>query len=622
MFKTHIVLVFEVWDTVSAALTYYLYNFAIEGSIAMAGGRILVYLLRRDLRLADNPILHHLSSNKNHGFDLFLPVYIFSRTQIEVSGLVKDSAKSPYPQARSPVGNFWRCGPHRAKFVAESVWDLKKSLQSAGSDLLVRFGDQETVVQQLIGYYKNTSTPVGAVWMTEDVSWEERQEEKAVTAVCSDSKVDFKLWKDEKYFIDEFVNPISTTNSNPYANHTYSRDLGLDSPRGLSDVFTSFRKTQEPLRDRPRNTLQCNVKLPPIPTENNIPPPQEPFVDVKSLAELIDRLCRPLKDDLASPPTMPINLPEIKPTIGGEHAAMERMVWLIESGAMSSYAETRNGLLGDAFSTRLSAWLALGCITARQVHEKMVAVEDGKDDAYKHISGYGKGENPSTRFIRFELLWRDYMRLCTKKFGRKLFYATGFQGDNKVTGSWKNPNTEDFGRIMQRFLSGMTGTGLIDASQRELFLTGWTSNRARQNVASFLAKHLEIDWRYGAEWYEYLLVDYDVSSNWANWQYNAGVGNDPRGSDRVFNPVKQAFDYDAKGEYIRAWVPELRGLPQVTNIFQLWTASPQTLREKGLEDSVLATDPLKRIHYTRQGGSKQKQRHEKGGPNKPRNKKN
>lgn len=169
----------------------------------MAGGRILVYLLRRDLRLADNPILHHLSSNKNHGFDLLLPVYVFPRTQMEVSGLVKDGAKSPYPQARSPLGNFWRCGPHRAKFVAESVWDLKKSLQSAGSDFIIRFGDQETVVQQLIGHYRDTNTPVSAVWMTEDVSWEERQEEKAVAAVCSDSNVEFKLWKDEKYFIDE-----------------------------------------------------------------------------------------------------------------------------------------------------------------------------------------------------------------------------------------------------------------------------------------------------------------------------------------------------------------------------------------------------------------------------------
>ncbi|KAK1074165.1 hypothetical protein LTR48_009324, partial [Friedmanniomyces endolithicus] len=80
------------------------------------------------------------------------------------------------------------------------------------------------------------------------------------------------------------------------------------------------------------------------------------------------------------------------------------------------------------------------------------------------------------------------------------------------------------------------------------------------NVASYLTKHLGIDWRLGAEWYECNLIDYDVHSNWGNWQYVAGVGNDPRGDARVFNPVKQAVDYDAHGEYIRAWVPELRGL--------------------------------------------------------------
>ncbi len=91
--------------------------------------------------------------------------------------------------------------------------------------------------------------------------------------------------------------------------------------------------------------------------------------------------------------------------------------------------------------------------------------------------------------------------------------------------------------MLQRFLRGTTGTGLIDASQRELLFTGYTSNRARQNVASYLAKHLGINWKLGAEWYESMLVDYDVSSNWGNWQYVAGVGNDPRGEARVFNPI-------------------------------------------------------------------------------------
>lgn len=139
--------------------------------------------------------------------------------------------------------------------------------------------------------------------------------------------------------------------------------------------------------------------------------------------------------------------------------------------------------------------------------------------------------------MRFELLWRDYFRLATRKFGPRLFRVGGFKNDTSY--SWKSPQKDkDVQAKVTRFLEGTTGTGFIDASMRELFLTGYTSNRLRQNVASFLAKHLGIDWRIGAEWYECLLADYDLSSNWGNWQYNAGVGNDPREA-RVFNPVKQ-----------------------------------------------------------------------------------
>ena len=94
---------------------------------------------------------------------------------------------------------------------------------------------------------------------------------------------------------------------------------------------------------------------------------------------------------------------------------------------------------------------------------------------------------------------------------------------------------------------------------RELALSGFTSNRARQNVASFLTKNLGIDWRAGAEWFESLLVDYDVASNWGNWAYAAGVGNDARGF-RFFNLHKQALDYDPAGAFVRHWIPELRSI--------------------------------------------------------------
>lgn len=295
-----------------------------------------------------------------------------------------------------------------------------------------------------------------------------------------------------------------------------------------------------------------------------------------SLDGLLKALNDPFEKDptfgLAVPPKWPGDVESAHPFSGGESHGQDRISHLISSGAMSSYKATRNGMLGRDFSTKLSGFLAQGHLTARQVHWAMLDFEEGKG-AGQNISGYGKGENDGTAAVRFELLWRDYMRLCMRKFGAAMFHLYGIRPqesrNNKTPPPPKNwrrldkptpyndplKTMETFGR----FRSGRTGVGLIDASNRELFLTGYTSNRARQNAASFLASHLEIDWRIGAEWYECMLIDYDVHSNWGNWQYVSGVGNDPR-QGRIFNPVKQALDYDPQGAYIKAWVPELRNV--------------------------------------------------------------
>jgi deoxyribodipyrimidine photo-lyase len=87
------------------------------------------------------------------------------------------------------------------------------------------------------------------------------------------------------------------------------------------------------------------------------------------------------------------------------------------------------------------------------------------------------------------------------------------------------------------------------------------SNRGRQNVASFLAKDLGLNWLLGAEYFEAILIDHDVCSNYGNWQYSAGVGNDPR-QDRHFNIIKQAKDYDGRGEFVKLWVPELKDVAE------------------------------------------------------------
>lgn len=365
-----------------------------------------------------------------------------------------------------------------------------------------------------------------------------------------------------------------------------------------------------------------------MPESAAIPPQEHPFVIPTNLDDLKLRLLEPLKDIMTNPPACPDDVDSAHPFQGGETRGWDRIEHLIKSGGMSSYKDTRNGLLGASFSTKLSAYLALGSITARQIHKELLKFEDGTDDKYKEGTGFGQGENDGTRGVRFELLWRDYMRLCTMKFGKKLFRQHGFRQRVNYSKLWKSADPSsaprnqqqpaaDVARLLERFLNGTTGLGLIDASQRELFATGYTSNRARQNVASFLTKYLEIDWRYGAEWYEMLLVDYDVSSNWANWQYVAGVGNDPRGDERKFNPVKQAFDYDKEGSYVRSWVPELRPLERLECVFQPSTAKASELAAAGLTDNIMVTDPVERIQFTpnRKPKSATKQQNfRKGGP--------
>jgi deoxyribodipyrimidine photo-lyase len=125
---------------------------------------------------------------------------------------------------------------------------------------------------------------------------------------------------------------------------------------------------------------------------------------------------------------------------------------------------------------------------------------------------------------------------------------------------------------------------------RELAATGFMSNRGRQNVASFLTKNLGINWILGSEWFESLLIDYDVCSNWGNWNYTAGVGNDARGF-RYFNIPKQSRDYDPKGEYLKHWLRELASIP-CEKIHQPWQLTVEEQKRFGVKLGVDYPRPI------------------------------
>ena len=144
------------------------------------------------------------------------------------------------------------------------------------------------------------------------------------------------------------------------------------------------------------------------------------------------------------------------------------------------------------------------------------------------------------------MIWRDYFKYASLKHGNNFFKIGGilhkeydWNTDSKAIENWKN---------------GTTSETFVNANMIELKKTGWMSNRGRQNVASYFAKNLNLDWRIGAAYFESLLIDYDVHSNYGNWMYVAGVGNDPR--DRTFNVKLQAERYDPDGKYQKLWLQE------------------------------------------------------------------
>ena len=120
---------------------------------------------------------------------------------------------------------------------------------------------------------------------------------------------------------------------------------------------------------------------------------------------------------------------------------------------------------------------------------------------------------------------------------------------------WRNDGTE-----FESWKKGKTGVPIVDAAMRQLKQTGWMHNRARMIVASYLVKDLLIDWRWGEAWFIENLLDGDPAANNGGWQWTAGTGTDAAPYFRIFNPVLQSAKFDPNGDYIRKWVPELRGL--------------------------------------------------------------
>ena len=389
----------------------------------------------------------------------------------------------PLHYADTPWG-FKKTGPFRMQFLLETIAQLKKELEALNISLILGKKDPASEIKAWVDTLDITD-----IYFQQEWTKEEKIRESEVRNILKDT-VEVHTHFDQFLFHPEDI-PMTVSD--------------------LPEVFTAFRKKCEKY-----STIRKSLPAPTPMTEGNI---------------LAQTFSIPHSEDLG------IEKPEAHshsafPFKGGSLAAqlrLEHYFWDTEK--LSFYKQTRNGLLGLDYSSKFSAWLANGAISARQIYWEIKEYEDQVQ------------KNQSTYWLIFELIWRDYFKYIALKHKDKIFLLGGILEKEY---HWKNnPKT------IQQWINGETREPFVNANMIELQKTGWMSNRGRQNVASYFAKDLLLDWRIGAAYFESQLIDYDVHSNYGNWMYVSGVGNDPR--DRKFNVRMQAERYDENGKFQRLW---------------------------------------------------------------------
>mmetsp|Transcript_23020 Transcript_23020/g.48970 ORF Transcript_23020/g.48970 Transcript_23020/m.48970 type:complete len:667 (+) Transcript_23020:33-2033(+) len=494
-----------------------------------------VIWFRNDLRVRDNQLLHHPEVRRAAEL---VAVYCVDPRHFEVSRW----------------GDHLRTGAHRARFLAESVAELDRSLRRLGSKLFVIVGRPEDAIPSLV-------TTAGVLaFQREDTSEEQKVEEAVLRRVRGDALV-LRHWGQTLF---------------------NREDLGWDPQQSLPMPFGKFLHGTcdhlEPRRELPAPSLG---DLPPYPDWPAGYCGDEGALRAHcfSLESDADKLAVAMccsgeaaavvVDDQATPAIV---------WRGGELEGLARLEEYCVPSGLGTYHRTRNQLQGANHSSHLSPWIANGCLSVRTVYWRVKEYERTNriegDQRFDHVA----------KFV-FELEWRDYFRFYCAHFGSRVFFLGG---PAQAVRTWRRDAEAE-----ARWKEGRTGVPLVDALMRELSATGYIANRGRYVVASYLVHFLGIDWRFGADWFESRLLDHDVCSNYGEWASMANVavdlgpryplglkGRGPTGGRRpgaqgsggdpwakgvglgaaVFDPWEQAAQYDRSEAYVRRWVPELRGL--------------------------------------------------------------
>ncbi len=379
---------------------------------------------------------------------------------------------------------FIKTEKFRAEFLIASVKDLKARLKKLNITLLIFLEEPSNIIPKISKQYN-----IESIYTQKEFTSEETN--------CI-KKVKNRLPKEVK-IIETYNQFLYEPENTPFA------------IQQTPITFSNFRKKIEKYGE-------INPEL---------------FIEKKDTNNLIE-------NESKTPTLLELGLTKVKqnpksafPFLGGETEALKRIDnYFFATKKISFYKQTRNGLVGKDYSSKLSPWLANGNISAKTIYWKLKKYEDEFES------------NQSTYWLYFELLWRDFFKYTALKHENKLFKVNGIQ-EKEYIYKYNKTNIENW-------INGTTSEPFVNANMIELKETGWMSNRGRQNVASYFTKELHQDWRIGASYFESMLLDYDVHSNYGNWQYVAGVGNDPR--NRKFNIKLQAERYDKNNSFRKLWL--------------------------------------------------------------------
>ncbi len=375
-----------------------------------------------------------------------------------------------------------RASMRRRQLQLQLLWDFQQRLAALDIPLLLRAGDPAQILPGLLKQYQLERIVAAEPTAPEEYRWA--------------AGLNWQ-WLDANSLLADALRPDLKT---------------------LPRSFTAFRQQREP--------------------ELQVLPPQQQRPSTQALGKILSVAAARAMSDLPPPAAESPISPHLQQQLpagfvtGQQHSepvVLARFTRYLQQH-LAHYKLSRNALIGVDFASFLSVPLSRGTLSVRRAWQLI----------RQHELQYG--QNESSYWLRFELLWREYFRHLQRKHPLAFFRHSGL-GLHQVPGTARAA-----GEAFTRWQQGNTGLPFIDANMQLLANTGWMSNRGRQNVASYLMFHLGCDWRDGAAWFEQQLLDYDAASNWGNWAYIAGAGYS---APRCFNPLKQALEYDSDAAFTR-----------------------------------------------------------------------